>query len=361
MKHITFLLIMITGIFFFSSCEKEETDPKLDMGQAVKPAITSPGDGDDYVLLEENAADEMNFTWLAAKYVPENVANPSYFLQMAQADSAFDTGKQIISTTETTYTTTVGSFNAVLLQLGYDPGVPVSMKFKLSSLLKSYDDGKVIPGTLLESDVVTAAFTPYEPATPPPTGPDSLWVPGDYQGWNPAAAPNVFSPDHDGKYAGYIYFPPGGTFEFKFTTAPDWAHTNFGNAGEGTLDTDPGAGNLLVPGEGTYYLMIDTLALTWTYELRNFALIGSFNEWAADEPLTWDDAHWAWTITKDFDAGTEFKWRANADWTYNFGDNEGDGLLEQDGANIILENTGNYTINLYLYEPTPRYEIIQNK
>jgi hypothetical protein len=214
--------------------------------------------------------------------------------------------------------------------------------------------------TIMESDVVSVHYTPYEPPTPPPTGPDSLWVPGDYQGWNPAAAPNVFSQEHDGIYNGYIYFPPGGTFEFKFTSAPDWGHTNFGNGGDGVLDTDPGAGNLTVPGEGTYYMTVDTLALTWEYAVRNFALIGSFNEWAGDEPMTWDEANWAWTITRSFPAATEFKWRANGEWTYNLGDNGADGTLEQDGANIVIENAGTYTINLYLYQPVPTYEIIEN-
>jgi len=68
-----------------------------------------------------------------------------------------------------------------------------------------------------------------------------------------------------------------------------------------------------------------------------------------------------WTTTIDFEAGTEFKWRANADWAVNLGIKDPDnGTLEQNGLNIVVQDAGNYTINLYLYESVPRYEIIKN-
>lgn len=363
MKKIALLLILVSGIILIDACKKVETDPKLDMNKAVKSMITEPTEGGNYILLEENDTVEVSFTWTTASYFPEDLAIPFYLLQMVEADSAYDGAKELISTTATIYTTTVKSLNKTLLGMGLEAGESTEMKFRVTSSLKSYDDGKTIASTLLDSDVVTASFTPYESFVPPPEGPDSLWVPGDYQGWNPGGAPNVFSPDQDGKYSGYIYFLPGGSFEFKFTAAPDWDHTNFGNGGDGILDPDAGAGNLLIPGTGNYWLTADTVALTWTNELRDFALVGTFNGWGdqPDAPLTWDEVHWMWTVTMDFEAGAEIKWRANSDWAVNLGINDpDDGLLKQDGGNIIVPAGGNYTINLYLYEPVPRYEIIAN-
>ena len=155
-----------------------------------------------------------------------------------------------------------------------------------------------------------------------------------------------------------------GTFEFKFTSAPDWDHTNFGpGSEEGILDPEAGFVNLSVPGPGNFFLTADTIGLTWTNEVRNFALVGTFNDWGGspDAELSWDEENWRWTITIDFDAGTEFKWRANSDWIVNLGPNDpDDGSLVQDGGNVIIGNGGSYTINLYLYEVVPRYEIFEN-
>ena len=362
MKKIALLLILVSGIILIDACKKVETDPKLDMNKAVKSMITEPTEGGNYILLEDNDTVEINFTWTASSYFPEDLAIPFYLLQMVEADSVYDGAKDLISTTATNYTTTVKSLNNTLLGMGLKAGESTEMKFRVTSSLKSYDDGKTIASTLLDSDVVTASFTPYEAyIPPPPEGPDSLWVPGDYQGWAPDAAPNVFSAEHNGIYQGYVYYPTGGTFEFKFTSAPDWEHTNFGTGGEGLLD--PVGGNLTIPGTGNYWLTADTVGLTWTNELRDFALVGSFNGWGdqPDAPLIWDEANWMWTITIDFPAATEFKWRANSDWAVNLGINDpDDGLLKQEGGNIVVPAAGNYTINLYLYEPVPRYELIAN-
>jgi len=63
----------------------------------------------------------------------------------------------------------------------------------------------------------------------------SLWVPGDYQGWNPASAPKVSSKFGNGNYEGYVNIPSGGTYAFKFTSDPDWNHTNYGRSGTVTI------------------------------------------------------------------------------------------------------------------------------
>lgn len=357
MKNKSILLLVIFLLGMVSACKKEPKDPVLDMSKTVTAIVTAPVD-QSIVLLEAQADSTINFEWTAAVYNLTDLETITYLLQMDTVGGGFDSPIELTSTTELTYSTTVESLNNKLKNLGFEPDVSTAVNFRVVSFINNTTDA-----TNAVSEVVSNSFTPYEIEAPPPSGPDSLWVPGDYQGWNPGGAPNIFSPDHNGQYAGYIYFPDGGTFEFKFTSAPDWDHTNFGSAGEGALDPDPGADNLTVPGTGTYYFTVDTTALTWTQELRNFALVGTFNSWGdqPDAPLTWDDANWAWTITIDFPEATEFKWRANSDWTYNFGINDpDDGTLVQDGGNIVVPDAGNYTINLYLYEPAPRYELIAN-
>lgn len=97
-----------------------------------------------------------------------------------------------------------------------------------------------------------------------------LYVPGDYQGWAPDAAPTISDSDEDGVYTGTVTIPAdAASFEFKFTSQPDWNGTNYGAGDtEGTLSTAGDAGNLSVPEAGTYLFTVDITNLTWTYELQ---------------------------------------------------------------------------------------------
>ncbi len=353
MKKI-FYLIAIIGIGMLYSCEKENDNPVLDLTKTIPPAITEPADGAAIVLAEETATDSVTFKWSATQYSIDGLPATTYVLQADLADSNFAHAKNLVSTAGLEFSVTQENLNIALVNLGIEAGQSADLEFRVLSFLNQNN-----PDTWTQSEVITVNFTTYQGT---PAEPGKLWVPGDYQGWNPATAPNIFSPEHNGFFTGYIYFPEGGTYQFKFTSAPDWNHTNFGSAGDGLLTTENGTNNNLeVPDWGNYYLTADTNNLTWSYELRNFALIGTFNNWSGDEPLTWDDANWRWEITRDFEAGAEFKWRANGEWTINLGDSgNGDNTLSQDGANIVIEEAGNYTIYLYLYEPVPRYEIVKN-
>jgi hypothetical protein len=97
-----------------------------------------------------------------------------------------------------------------------------------------------------------------------------LWVPGEYQGWSPDTAPTIEDADEDGIFIGVVEFPDSApSFAFKFTSQPDWDGTNYGDGGsEGTLSTDGGAGDLTVPGPGSYLFTVDINNLTWSYELQ---------------------------------------------------------------------------------------------
>lgn len=162
MKNIAILIFLISGIVLLDACEKAKTDPKLDMSTAVKPEITEPADGSTWVLTEENADEQITFTWSAAQYNLTDLATTSYLLQMETSGEDFDDGFELISTIETSYTTTVGGLNATLLNLGYTGGTTGTVNFRVTASLKSYDDGKAISGTMLDSDVVSTTITAYE-------------------------------------------------------------------------------------------------------------------------------------------------------------------------------------------------------
>ncbi len=88
------------------------------------------------------------------------------------------------------------------------------------------------------------------------------------------------------------------------------------------------------------------------------ALTGSDTDgWNADVDMIYDESTDLWSIAKTLFAG-EFKFRANDSWTLNYGDNNTDGILNQDGANIPISESGNYTITLDVTNKT--YAIVLN-
>ena len=157
--------------------------------------------------------------------------------------------------------------------------------------------------------------------------------------------------------------PEGGTYEFKFTSAPDWDHTNFGFAGEGLLDPDATAGNLTMPGPGGYQVVVDTVNLTWTHTLESWGVIGEWLAWAEDIDMVWDTENQYLSLTIDIPDVTDnrFKFRADDDWVVNLGAKDpDDGTLVQDGADIPIPEEGNYTFILDFKTEEPTYQFIQN-
>ncbi len=349
MKNIKYLIFIILGIWLFASCEEDFENPVLHTDEIVPPGMTMGFT--DLVMTEQDTSNTVEFSWTPVEYNLDNTQAPTYKLQLKHVDST--DYFELASTTETPYTTTVKELNSKIVKEGFPVDVALDFQLRVLSFIQTSGGGSQLE---TPSDVVDLQLTAFEAVVEPAY----LWVPGDYQGWGPGEAPNVYSPEDNGIYNGYIHFPPGGTFEFKFTSDPDWDHTNYGSGGDGVLDTDDGAGNLSVDGTGTYYMTVNTNDLTWSNELRNFALTGTFNSWG-DEALTWDDTDQVFTVTVDLDANAEFKWRANGDDNINLGASAaGDGTLVPDGSNITVSEAGNYTITLDLYQMVPTYEIIQN-
>ena len=355
MKKIILIIVAITGLGFVFSCEKETKDPVLDLSQTVAPAITAPANGEVFVLLSDSADSIMTtFKWSATKYSLNDLESTKYILQMDRADSGFVNPVTVVSTTETSYSITVGEMNGLLLGMGLPDGQAADLNFRLYSYVSN-----TVDVTDVYSEITTLTITPYSSFVEYP----KLWVPGDYQGWDPASAPNIYSFTYDNIFTGYIYMPEGGTYEFKFTSDPDWAHINYGFGGEGLLDTDPGASNLTVPGPGGYAVVVDIDALTWSYELQNWGVIGEWLSWSEDIDMIWDaDNQYLYLTTDVTDAeNNRFKFRANDGWDVNLGAKEpDDGTLVPNGADIPIPEAGNYTFILKFTTPEPTYELIKN-
>jgi len=175
-----------------------------------------------------------------------------------------------------------------------------------------------------------------------------LYVAGGHQGWNPAEASVVFSPNLDWRFDGYVYMEAGN--EFKFTSVPGWDGTNYGDGGGGTLSTDGGAGNLTVSETGFFRLTVDLSNEPYKYTATatEWGLIGSATGggWDTSTPMELNIATGEWTVTTALKGGEEFKFRANDGWDINLGGNVND--LTYNGANIPVASDGTYLVTLKL-------------
>jgi len=346
-------------IGFVVSCEKALEDPKLDMGQTIPAGISNPVSGTDFVLTEAEAENEMTtFQWSATQYNLNNLESSNYVLQLDVQGNNFASAFALATTTETTFSITVGAMNSRMRSLEFGPDTMHTMEFRVRSFINDLSEY-----TESVSDVIVLNITPYETVAPPPVTDASLWIPGDYQGWDPAGAPQIFSYTDDGVFKGYMFMPEGGTYEFKFTSAPDWDHTNFGNGGDGILDPDAGAGNLVLPGPGGYSVVVDTVGLTWTHVLESWGVIGEWLGWAEDIDMEWDAENELLTLTIDVPDADDnrFKFRANDGWDVNLGAKDpDDGTLIPGGADIPFPAPGNYTFILDFNTEEPTYQLIQN-
>lgn len=173
---------------------------------------------------------------------------------------------------------------------------------------------------------------------------ENLWTPGDANGWNHGGSQMLFTNNYT-EYMGFANLSPSG---FKFTSAADWNHINYGDAGEeGKLSTDGGAGNLTVAEKGLYWCKVDIAALTWSAtKIETIGVIGGFNGWSESLPLTSEDGLF-WTGTITLNEGDEYKFRCNNDWAINLGGADEYNLVP-DGANLKAPATGTFTITLDL-------------
>ncbi len=325
----------------FAACKKDIPVITLDETDATKPKLSATES--NLVLIEARAANTaLIFNWTKPAYNFNGSFN--YTLQFAKAGTNFASPINESVGTDLKKTYTERALNALILSLGIPAGTAGAVEVRLRSVLND----SIAP---LYSNTHSMVVTPYSLE-------QFLYVPGDYQGWDPAGAQIIRSAAKNNKYEGYIYFA-GGSLQFKFTDAPNWNNGIFGDA-----DASGTSGNIVSPGEnfkvpstGYFRINADLTNNTWKNAKTNWAITGDAtpNGWpdpnnvagTMDQDMTYDATSKNMTITLNLTAG-KFKFRANDAWDINFGDSENDGSLEYGGADIAIATAGNYTITLDL-------------
>lgn len=148
--------------------------------------------------------------------------------------------------------------------------------------------------------------------------------------------------------------------EMKFRLNNDWG-TNWGDDGvDGTMD--PGGANIAATA-GTYFATVNLNDLTYTLEpvTNVWGLVGgAYNDWGATADAQFK-RDWSkpfndvWILENVTLIDGEYKFRANNDWGTNYGDSDGDGVLELNGGNLNT-TAGTYSFVLDFSNPdAPTY------
>ena len=341
MKSIIHKLIIIVAAFalLLVSCSKDEV--KTVLGTGNTPALTASQTA-LILAAADTAKTAVTLSGTPVTYGIDVVV--SYALEIGLASDNFKSPTVISLGSDLKKTYSVLDLNNFATTLGLAPGAVG----QIAARLKATVNPNVAP---TYSNVVNLAVTPFKLVTPLKY--PIIYVPGDYQGWAPDKAKTLVALKADKNYEGYVNIS-GATLEFKFTSDPDWAHLVYGTAATaGNLTTMQGiSNNLKVTTAGYYKLTANLNDSTWTNTLTTWAVIGdaTAGAWATDTPLIYDAASDTWkaTVPLTSDGTKAIKFRANAAWAINYGDTKGDGVLVQDGTNLMVPSDGTYAITLNL-------------
>lgn len=319
-------------------------------GDAVEPVITE--------VMEETVLDPSEPTalipvlsWEPARLVYGEKVTYDVFVSLPEtkADEEPVAPKKAKLTTEpieeTSLIVTVDALNEAIVAAGGVEDAENDILFEVVAYCASLPEGVVSSAALATVTTYLATF------------PEVLYVPGNYQGWDPASAPTLkHSKVTKGFYQGIINLTTtdGAAAMFKFSPVPEWKD-DFGGkvevnaAGSGAFATAEGtvgvADNIEVP-SGVYYIELDKkFGEIRMVQFETLSLIGSAVgdfSWGSDVDLVYDAQKQEFSATTEFKSG-EFKMRFNHNWDMALGGDSETGYTLA-GGNIAVEKDGEYKI-----------------
>lgn len=326
------ILFLFTAAVFLSACDKENLTV-LNQNASTTVSVSES----DVVLSKASAGqDAITISWTDPDYGFDAGASYKIVLTAGEKIVAIAAGTSLSKVFETV------QLNKILLNLGLKGGTPTEVSVQVQAVLSAYHS--------LSSNSISFTATAYEDKLDLST----IWgVVGSaaINGWDGPDMPFYTTSNPDVLVA-YVTLANG---EIKFRSNNDWT-VNYGDDGnDGSLN--PGGANIPVSA-GTYKIIFNTSALTYTIEAYAWGLVGSAttNGWdGPDMPMAYDSFSDTWKGILTLAEG-EMKFRFNNDWGLNYGDDGADGTLENGGANIAV-SAGNYLVVLDLknneYSITP--------
>lgn len=303
----------------------------------------------ELVLDKETPAEEVALlTWTEPRLVYGEDVTYKVVLKIGEGEE-----KELVAGIyDTEYSTTVDALNDAVASAGGVEEQANDVDFIVYACCPSIPDG-------VASNAVTISITTYVASFP-----ETLWVAGSHQGWNPATAPTLKqSTTVKGLYQGFLNLTDAGggaEVEFKFCPAPNWGAGEYGFNGinastSGSLNvnvvssTTVAYENTKTP-SGFYYVRLDKKFGTLDMiEVKNLELIGSFaaSGWGNTISMVWDEASQSWTSAEEVVLKTddELLVRFNSAWDHKFGGSFS--AIEFAGENIKFAGAeGSYQVVL---------------
>ena len=334
-----FLALSCLAVTVLAACKKDETKVVANPGTSASTltlSTTTP------VLNKANLTN----TAITISATPQSygyTAAVNYTLQLAVKGTNFAKPVEIgLTASALSKSWTVQDFNNLLLSMN----LPFTSASQVEVRLKSSLSPTSTTG-IVYSNVGTITATPFPLVA-------YVYVPGAYQGWNPATADSLQSATGNGVYTGIINYTAG-NLDFKVTPKKTW-DVAYGTSGAGTISTS--GGNITAPAAGQYFVSVNLNTNTMTMAKADyFSVIGSAAPgvaWSTDTDLKYNNGTLAWEGLMPLTVG-EIKLRANHDWTLSFGvpktGADGSTLNNNDNNNIAVTVAGNYKITF-----TPVYD-----
>jgi hypothetical protein len=324
-KIVGLMLMVIT----FASCEKVEDQAIANVSSASAGTLATSVTA---VTLTKASKDieAVKFTFGKTNYGFQ--AAVKYTLQMDVKGNNFAKPKEIsVDASNLVKSLTGLELNDVALALGLKPD--------LVSVIQIRSKSEIGPSV---SPIYSA---PIELSVKPFALVAFVYVPGDYQGWNPSIADSLMSVLGDGKYEGIINFASkANSLEFKITPKKEW-NVAYGDDGSGKVSSSAG-NNLKASALYPHRISLNLNENTVAMEKFSYGVIGDATPggWDNDTNMNYDNGKREWSVTLNLIANKELKFRLNDDWGTNYGDNGADGTLDKDGANIKITSSGSYKI-----------------
>jgi hypothetical protein len=351
MKKIFSLAILLVACIAYG-CKKEANLTVLKTASFGDGTSLSASATSVTLSKANDTSSVVTFSWPAVNYTIK--ASVTYTLQIdvptdTVGTNAWANAQSITIGNDVLSKSYLGKdLNTLATDMGIAPGTEGTLVARVQSYQDQYAYSKTI----------VLKVKPYQPVATYPL----LYIPGNYQVWNPSAAPTAAALKPM-IYEGYVYMAPADNYYFKFTSARDWDHINYGDGGAGAVTTDGLAGGLLSPGPGYVQVSINLNTNTWSAVPTTWSILGDASPggWNTDTQLTYDIAKEVWTVTCDMKKDGSFKFRANNAWLIDFGVNADGNLAYADSPvygydasvqNITVPADGNYTITLDLHDPS---------
>lgn len=332
------LALVFTGLFIIS-CEKDEDQAVINETSAGKISA----DKSAVVLNELNANNAIiTFTWTKPTFSIAVVPNQKVEFGI-KGDGFKKSATVDFSNDMTSGSVTHAAMNAAMFAIGAVPDVVNDIEVRLKTSVGS---------AAFYSNVIALKVTPYTP------NPDLVYpkinVPGAYAGaagyanWTPSNSPNLFSPEKNDKYRGFIFIKDasGDNGKYKFAINQDWPG-NKGDDGTNTGKLKVDGSDIVPAAAGTYYMKVDWAANTYSAVLANFGIIGDATPtgWGSDTDFVYNPATKTYVINSIALSNTGvFKFRANDDWAIKFQPKDADQtLVSGTGVQSYLSLEGTVT------------------